>query len=161
MNFNRKLKDIDMKIIVPLLISCLALPLWADYSAPMQRKSPYKEKIDSAGVDGVNKITFTYDEHGNNTLKTYSYIISDVMTPMSKFYYTYDNKNRLSGEWMMSYSEGKWIGQSDKDEYTYNSDNKILWETSSTWDETTDSWKLSYKSNYTYTSFDSVETELF
>lgn len=140
-----------------LLSAALTLPLFARG----ERKVPYKEKIDSMIIGEMSKATYTYDEHGNHTLKTIFYKMNDEWVENSQYHFAYDSKKRIIGEWSMSLTLGEWVGQNFKEVYTYDSQDRVESETSYDWDSTSSSWILYDKKEFTYTNFDSVQTEFF
>lgn len=147
-----------MKPTTYVLLILIALPLLAGETS--HRKSSYKEKLDSALVDERSKATFSYDEHGNNTSVTYFYFMNNEWTANSKYHYTYDNKNRLTSEWSMSYENGVWVGQTVKTHYGYDSKGRIYRDTVYDWDETARDWKKYRRTEYAFYTFDSLAYEV-
>lgn len=147
-----------MKKIVPIALLALSLPCIAEQNSSVERKSPYKEKVDSIVSPERTKRSFTYDDRGNCTVYTYYQFLAGEFAASSKYHFTYDPQNRISSEWSMSYENGEWIGQTDKKEYTYDGGDRKTTEISYSWNTDTKAWELSYKKEYEYTSFDSVKT---
>jgi len=100
--------------------------------------------------DNNNKNLFTYDANGNNLTKT-SYIWSSgSWLENTKFIYTFDGTNILSKidqNWNISLSQ--WVN-SNRYEYTYNSNNALISENHSNWNILGFSWDNDYRDMYIY-----------
>lgn len=148
-----------MKKLLPLLITALAIPLLATEHTTV-RKSPFKEKVDSViqgnATSPLNKIFLTYDEHGNNTLRTYYRYVNETWTETQKVHYTYDNKNNLTSSWLANLTDGKWTPSSGKDVYTYDLQRRMTSEAEYIWNDTTETWVPYSKYGYSYNDFDSI-----